>query len=154
MPATFACVVLFAPAVVAQEVGQPAKVGGVVAIEITGDLAKEYARRSAMGAARTDGIQIQMTGTIAQKLADGRLRIEHTSPVNRDGQPSRLLTLSATVDPTAITTRVIPQGTPIAANPGARAIVSVEETRSFVVKLPDLKNVKLRTWTLSEEIGE
>jgi hypothetical protein len=65
-----------------------------------------------------------------------------------------LVTLSATVDPSAITSRVTPKGSLVSSHPGAPAVASTAETKSPLLKLSDLKNVKLRTWTLTDEIGE
>ncbi len=76
------------------------KVGDHLVIQMTGDLAVEYAKRT--GSINKDkvppGLEISTTATIAQKLENGRIRVEHTLHIVRDGEPVRLVTLTATVD--------------------------------------------------------
>jgi hypothetical protein len=154
--AALTLVVVIGNGLLAQQNDATAKVGDHLFIQMTGDLAKEYAQRS--GSLRInevpDGLQIETSATIAQKLNDGRIRIEHTSHLNREGGTTRLVTLTATVDPTNITTDVTPKGTPVFASPGAKGKRTTEDTKTLRLKLSDLKGLKLRTWTLSEEIGD
>lgn len=140
----------------AQQSHATAKVGDHLAIRMTGDLAKEYAQRtgSLRGNQAPTGFQIEISATIAQHLTDGRIRIEHTSHINRDGGTTRLVALTATVDPTKITKDITPKGAPVYASPGAEPKLTTEITKTLRLKLSDLKGLKLRTWTLSEEIGD
>ena len=150
-----ACLFVIGSELLAQENAPPAKVGGHLIIEMTGELAKEYSRRS-RGIDRpvSDAVHVSTSATIAQKRPDGKFRIEHSSPINRDGQPPRLITLTAFVDPAAIKSTVTPAGTLVSANPGAPGVATTVETKGQRLQLSDLKNVKLRTWTLAEEIGD
>ncbi len=132
------------------------KVGEHLAIQMTGDLAVEYAKRT--GSINKDkvpnGLEISTTATIVQKFKDGRIQIEHTSHIVRDGEPVRLVTLTATVDSTKLTTDITPKGTEVYASPGAKPTLTTTETQRLRVTLSDLKALKLRTWTLAEELGE
>ena len=140
----------------AQQNDASAKVGDQLAIQMTGDLAKEYAKRvgSLRGNEAPGGLEIETSATIAQHLNDGRIRIEHTSHVNRDGGTTRLVTLTATVDPAKITTGLTPKGTPVRVSPNAEPKPTTKVAKTLRLKLTDLKGLKLRTWTLSEEIGD
>lgn len=75
-------------------------VGSIVILEMTGELAAEYAKHtdSIKDGKIPDGLQISTSATIAQRLEDGRIRFEHTSHVVREGKTPRLVTLVATVD--------------------------------------------------------
>ena len=137
------------------------KVGDHLFIRMTGDLAKEYARRTGLlrDNEAPDDVKVEISATIAQKLDNGRIRIEDSSFIKRDGKQDRLITLTATVDRTKVTTDVTPKGTPIYASPaahknGTKPTLTTEDTNVLRLHLSDLKGLKLRTWTLAEEIGE
>jgi hypothetical protein len=135
------------------------RVGDHVVIKMTGDLAKEYARRTGSLAQFPLGLEIETTATIAQQFGDGRVRIEHSSHVRREGKLTRLVTLTGIIDSTKVETNVIPKGTSIYASPGdhkagTKPKLTPEETKTRRLQLSDLKGLKLRTWTLAEEIGE
>jgi hypothetical protein len=136
------------------------EVGDHVVIQMTGDLAAEYGK--CIGTIKKDqvppGLEISTTATIAQKLRDGRVRIEHTSHIIRDREPVRLVTLTATVDSTKLTTDVTPKGTAVYASPadhknGSKSTLTTTETRTLRLTLSDLEGLKLRMWTLAEELG-
>ena len=136
-------------------------IGNVVILEMTGKLATEYAKQtdSINNDKIPDGLQISTTATIVQKLNDGRIRIEHTSHVARDGKPARLVTLTATVDSTNLTPVTTPKGTPVYASPGdhkngAEPKRTTKETKAARLQLSELKGVKLCTWRLEQEVGE
>jgi hypothetical protein len=146
------------------------KVGDNVPLQMTGELAKKYARR--MGTTReanaVNGIQVETTVTIAQKLDDGRFRVEHMLTILRDGEKDRLLTLTGTVDSSNFTTDLVinptvikrpvvtfskaPTGAVIARNLDINT--AHLETRNIVrLKLSGLKGLELRTWSISDEVG-
>jgi hypothetical protein len=134
-------------------------VGDHLVITMTGDLAKEYARRIGSRGQDLPGLEIETTATIAQQFGDGRVRIEHSSPVSRDGKLTRLVTLTGIVDSTKVETTVIPKGTPVYASPGdhkagTKPNLTPDATTTRRLQLSDLKGLKLRTWTLAEEIGD
>lgn len=101
---------------------------------------------------------------------DGQLRIEHTANVwpkelvrtggsepqayRLTGSPTRLVTLTVTIDPRRITSDVSPVGTLQSKDPNSKPELSIDESKTFMLELPDLKGLKLRTWTLSEETGQ
>jgi hypothetical protein len=136
----------------------PCKVGDSVVIEMTGDLAVEYAKRVGSFKENTSGLQISTTAIVAQRHNDGRFRIEHTSHIIRDGRSARLVTLTATVDSTRFVTDVTPVGTAVYSSPadqlnGIKPVLTTRETSALRLQLSDLKGLKLCTWTLAEEIG-
>lgn len=132
------------------------KVGEHIVIQMTGDLAVEYAKCT--GSISKDkvppGLEISTTATIAQKLKDGRIRVEHTSHIVRTGEPLRLVTLTGIVDSTELTTDITPKGTEVFASPGAKPTLKTTETHTLRLTLSDLKGLKLRTWTLAEELAD
>ncbi len=139
----------------------PGKVGALLVLEMTGDVAREYAKRtrSIKGDGRPAGLEISTSAIVAQQLDDGRIRVEHTSHIVRDGNSVRLVTLSAIVDSTAVKTHVIPKGTAISSSPtthknGEEPGLTGKETRAFRLRLSEFKGLKLRSWTLADEIGD
>ncbi len=132
------------------------KVRDKLVIRMTGDLAVEYAKctGSINKAKVLPGLEISTTARIAEVLNDGRYRVEHTSHIVRDGEPDRLVTLSATVDSTKLKTDVTPKGTEVYASPSARSTRTNKETQTLRLTLSELQSLKLRTWILAEEIGE
>jgi len=144
----------------AQQSDAAAKVGDLLVIRMTGDLAKQYARRtgSPQETEASAGLTIETTATIEQKLDGGRIRIEHRSHIVRDGHQARLVTLTAIVDSAKFTTDLTPRGTSIYASPadhknGAHPRTTTEDTKTLRLELSELKGLKLRTWTLAEEVG-
>jgi len=138
-----------------------AKVGDHLFVQLTGDLAIKYAQYCGILQKNEApaGLDVQTTATVAQTLENGRIRIEHWAPIKRDGKQDRLLTLTATVDPANITTDVTRKGTPVYASPaahknGAKPSLTTEDADVLRLQLSGLKGVKLRTWTLADEIGE
>lgn len=145
----------------AEQNDAPPKVGDTIFITISGDLAKAYARRVQLidNADRLPGLAIGTTARVEQQLENGQLRVEHSGAARADGQTTRLVTLTAIVDSSKITTHVSPKGTPLYASPadrkkGIEPRLSQHETKSHRLELSDLKGVKLRIWVLSEEIGD
>lgn len=140
-----------------------AKVGDYVVLELTDQVATEYRVRT--GATSNDkdsphGLSIETTGTITRKLDDGRFRVEHTTPVFKDGKAVRLVTLTANVEPSTITTDITPKNTAAYASPAgfknaAEPILTTKNARSHRVTLSDInKGVKLSEWKLVEEVGD
>jgi len=159
--AVFLVVAVFGNGPLFSQEDASAKVGDLLFVRMTGDLAKEYAQRS--GSLRENeapaGLEISTSATIAQTLDNGRIRIEHWSQIKRDGKQDRLLTLTAIVDRTKITTDVTRKGTPVYASPaahknGAKPSLTTEDANVLRLQLSDLTGLKLRTWTLESEIGE
>lgn len=139
-----------------------ANVGDHLEIRMSGDLARKYVR-SIFPSLKDDylvnngtlGSIVIVRAAITQQLDDGRIRIEHTSPLPLGLKKKRLVTLTATITPAEIGTKVTPKGTLV------RAIGSLEElrpttesTETLELRLSDLSKVKLRSWTLAEETGE
>ena len=145
----------------AQQHVTSAKVGDHLVIRMTGDLAREYAQRTgSLGETKAPaGLEIETHATIAQTLDNGRIRIEHSSHIKHDSKQDRLVTLTATVDRTKLTTNATRKGTPVYASPaahrnGTKPRLTTEDTKMLRLQLSELKGLKLRTWTLAEEIGD
>jgi hypothetical protein len=131
--------------------------GDQIAVNMTGDLAREYAKATGIkrDMKRIDGLTIETMATVEQRLANGRIRIEHSSQVNQDGKAARLVTLTAIVSRSKVTNEVTPKGTKVYASPGSKdGKVTTEQTEMLRTSLSDLKGLKLRTWTLASEIGQ
>jgi len=135
-------------------------INDTVILELSGELATEYTKLT--NPAKRDsiphGLRITTTGSIAQRLENGRLRIEHSIPVWDSGIQSRLVTLTAVVDASAVKSTVIPKGkqtfsSPGASNAGEKGVETKTESEQSTLELTDLKRVKLRTWKLENEIG-
>ena len=136
-------------------------VGSIVILEMTGELAAEYAKHtdSIKDGKIPDGLQISTSATIAQRLEDGRIRFEHTSHVVREGKTPRLVTLVATVDTAKLTLQTTPKGRPVYASPddqknGVEPKLTTKDTTTTRIHLSELKGVKLRIWTLEQSIGD
>ncbi len=156
-----AAVIVFSNGLLAQQHDTPIKTGDHIFIRMTGELAKEYARLtdSPRNDGETSGYSIETSATIVQNLDDGRIRIERSVPLKRAGKPDRYLTLTATVDKEKLKTDVTPKGAASYASPaeyknGAQPKLTTEDSKSLRLELSELKGLKLRTWTLAEEIGE
>ena len=170
--ASFTMGVLLANGLSAQQPEIPAKAGTHVVITMTGELAKEYARRTGSYADGKfpPGLRIQTIAMIDQVSEDGKFRIEHTANVGPrevvqtsgsepkayrlTGSPTQLVTLTGTIDAGRLTTDVSPAGTLLSKDPSSKPEQSISESKTFRIELPDLKGLKLRTWTLSEETGK
>jgi hypothetical protein len=136
-------------------------VNGNVVLEMSGELAAEYTKLTnpAKRDSIPNGLRITTTGSIAQRLENGRLRIEHSIPVWDNGVQTRLVTLTAVVDASAVKSTVIPKGTQTFSSPGAskageKGVETKTDSEQSTLELNDLKRVKLRTWKLENEIGE
>jgi hypothetical protein len=149
-------IVVMGNELLAQQNDATARVGDVILIKMTGDVARDYARRigSLPEIAERNGLEIQTTAMIAQQLDGGRFRIEHYANVNHEGKTVRLVTLTGIVDPAKITSAVTAKGTSVSASPQAKPVLITEDMKTFRLELSDLKEVKLRTWTMVEEIGD
>jgi hypothetical protein len=155
--AVLAIAAAFAGTLVAVEDKASVKVGDLIVLEMTGELAVEYSRRVGTlnpGEDAPSGLSITTMATVDQQLENGQLRIEHSRRcVDRDNKP-RLVTLTAIVDATQITEYVIPRG-PAQRSPSDPQQTQIDEDKRGVrVELSDLKRLKLRTWSLTEEIGD
>jgi hypothetical protein len=136
--------------VFAEQKDAAVKIGDLVVVTMKGDLAKEYLR-SVSHETTARGVEVQVIAHIAQRLEDGRIRIECSMSGDK---ATRLVTLTATIDSSKVTTVIIPKGTEVYASPEAKPKLTTEESKDLRLELSDLKGVKLRTWTLSKEIGE
>jgi hypothetical protein len=135
-----------------------------IVLEMTGELAREYAQISGSieGNKNLGGFSISTTAVISQRLENEQVRIEHMAQVTKDGQPDRLVTLTATVDKTAMRSFVrtvfmgefrfsdSPDSKELAESP----TVSATHLSTTHLSLTELKGVKIRSWTLESEIGE
>ena len=137
------------------------EVGPIIALQMTGELAAEYLKqtRPKEDGQVPPGLIIETTAILAQQLNDGRIRVEHTSHTACDSETPRLVTLTATVEPSKLTTDVIPKGAGLYSSPadhksGSKPTMKTKQTKSWRLMLSNLKGVKLRTWTLTKELGD
>jgi uncharacterized hydantoinase/oxoprolinase family protein len=131
--------------------------GDQIAVSMTGDLAKEYAKATGIerDIKQVDGLTIEIVATVEQRLTDGRIRIERSSQVNQAGKAPRLVTLSASIATSKVTSEVTPKGTQVFASPGSKDKgVTTTQSEMLHTSLSDLKGLKLRTWTLATEVGQ
>ena len=147
-----AALAVLTPALFANPNGKSIKTGDEVAITLTGDAAQKYAERI-MPRAPAD-LELSVMGTVTRIGADGRARIEHSASVKRAGQVDRLVTLVAEIDEGQLAPRTIPAGTPVFSSPVDSEPTSTKENAEILtLQISDMKGVKLRIWTLAEEIG-
>jgi hypothetical protein len=154
-------IILMAGGLVARGDDAVISVGDQIALEMTGDLAEQYARRT--GSLKPDqqvpsGLSIVTSATVCQQLKNGQYRIEHsTSFIDRAKKPG-LVTLTSTVDAKQLKQHVKRRG-PVYASPadsqnGPKLGQIESESRILRLELSELKGLKLRTWSLTEEIGD
>lgn len=132
-------------------------VGDQIFVTMTGDVAKEYHRltSSEKDQQPKSGLSIGTSATIAQELKGGRYRIEHVSPIQAKGKPPRLVTFSTVIDASQLKTETTPKNTPVYSSPAdtGPATVTQQEQKSLRLDLSELKDVKLRSWKLDEEVA-
>jgi len=148
-------VALIPTLLLAQATDSVAKVGDMVTIKATGDVAKDIAKRISRlpEGQPNNGLTIQMAARVRSVLPDGSLIIEYSQTM-RDEKPIKLITLSGKVEPRKITTDITPKGTQVYDSPGGEPKFTTEAYLNRRLELTDLKGFKLRTWTLAEELGE
>jgi len=138
------------------------RVGDEVSLMMESELAIEYARRS--GWLKKDqaphGLTVDVSVKVSRKLDDTRYQIECSNLLKgNDDQKDRLVTLTAIVDAGKIESDTIPIGTgfyssPAAHKEGAKPVPSSADQHSRRLKLSKLDELRLRTWTLTDEIGD
>lgn len=147
----------------AQQATSP-DVTGFVVLEMSGEVAMEYLKLThppAQLEKMNQGLSIAVIATVTQQLENGRIRLEHsTTPYRENGAPDRLVTLSAVVKSSDVKKSETTKNTATYSSPAAQKAgekPSVIEDKivisQFILELTDLKNVKLRSWTLASEIG-
>lgn len=140
------------------------KGGEVVFLQVAGEAGTKLFHVMGMkemtsGANQSPGArhELQMPAQVAQVLEDGRVRVESSLPLPKDGQGERMLTVSATLNRDQITRRVTPAGSEVyvSASPtgNVQSTRLAEETRSIDARVSELKQLKLRSWRLVEEAG-
>lgn len=147
--------------VVAQDEFAP-KVGDHVVIRLRNRVAMEYTRMKGEhegSATLSSEFVCDTIATITQILPDGQVELEQSSAVVIKNGVTRMLTLSATVDPkvkaTNITVRRIPAGTLIYFLPKDRQPIESQATKAELTMTEiDLSNAKveLRSWVLADEL--
>lgn len=132
--------------------------GQTVGVELTGQVAKEFTRLC--GRERNADVKkVETSGTIVQKMDNGKFRLIISQTVVTDDKSERIVTVMAMVDAAQLITRVTPKDTPVSAQPiDLKKPVPItlvsRETKWTTVKLSELKGVKLRAWKITEEVGE
>ena len=139
---------------------EPETIHGLVVLELSGDLAAEYGKLTGVvkGDQVPKGLSISTTAIVAQHLEGKKVRIEHACPIIKHGAKTQLVTLTATVEKTAIKSTKIPAATkiyraPDAAQSDEQPKVTEKESNQLSLALSSLAGVKLRSWKLDSEIG-
>jgi hypothetical protein len=156
----FVVVAVMGSLLFANEKAAKINVGDHLFIQMTGELAKEYSRRttSQKKMEKLDGIQISTSAMVSQQLEDGRYRIEHTSHIVTNNKSPRLITLTAIIDSANVKQDVVLKNTPVYGSPadhqkGVKPTLTQNDSPIYRLELSDLKSVKLQTWELAEENG-
>lgn len=134
--------------------------GATVGVELSGEVATEFARMC--GQTRSKDIKkISTSGTIVQKFDADKYRLVVSQSIVNSDKTECLVTITAIIDSHNIDSQVTPKGTPIFVAPVATAdkkavpaTLTSHETKWTLVKLTELKGVKVRMWTISEEVGQ
>jgi len=155
--AALTIVALMAGGLVAGDNSAPFREGDRIFLRLTGNLATEYARRVGLQqhSKAAHGLEIEVIASVAQRFDDGRYRIEHfghSKPINRSDNKIRLVTLEAFVDAKQIKASTTARA-PVPTAAPSENVASRIDVRELRVILSDLKHLKLRTWSLMEEIG-
>ncbi len=158
---TFAAIAVFVVTgngLIAQESKPSINVGDRICIRLTGDVAKEYARRSGRQTPTANGTRlvIETSATVSERLSDKHYRIEHSCPINLENKPQRLITLSAIVDPAKIIGSVAPREIDYSSPPTSKKnvvlpVATRPEVQTMTIELSDLKGLNCQTWELVNE---
>lgn len=126
---------------------QGPKVGETFLLRLTGSVATMYAESvGTIGInPETNGLEIEIPATVARRLSDGRLRIEHRSPPRITSKGHHVTLLTATTDPAAFLREITPRGTEVQASPDASiASPTTKETHSYRFTLSNFGEVMLK----------
>jgi hypothetical protein len=144
---------------------QPAaeQIGSIV-LNMSGDLAREYARMTGAidGNATRGGRIISTTAVIVSPLGHNKVQIQHSAQFKTEAGPDRLVTLTATVNKTAMQSLVRTvfvgdftfSSSPADSVSGESPTVTARHLSIPLLSLDDPKHVKLRSWTLESETGK
>lgn len=172
--AAFVLVGAMGTILLAKEKDATIQVGDSLIVELSGDVAMAFSRATNLvpNGGPESGLTISTSATVLRKDEAGRLHFRVYQDVKVQGKPPRLVTLTGAVEPSQIESRVTPANTPVYSAPpspesalptGARKrvayanpqpVLTKEASTQFELKLSELKGLKLRTWTLAEEIGK
>ncbi len=130
-------------------------IGTNVILELTGDVAKHYHRLQTQQLSTPAGIQISTSAQVVQKLRNNQYRLEHSLTINSKSDAPRMVTLTALVNADAFTHRIVPANTEVRASPSdVKPGKTKKQTTLSVVKLDELKGVKIRGWKLDSQAGK
>ena len=143
----------------AEEHAKRFRVGDLIDLSMTGEVAAEYSRLAGtlgpVGTLRA-GLKISTSARVSQVLENGHYRVEASTLHSKDQDKPRLLTLAATIDPGRIDSQTVRSKGWIYPSPNDldNGVYVDQETEQHRVELSSLKDVKLRLWSLSEEVGD
>jgi hypothetical protein len=138
---------------------QKVQVGDSIVVKLMDDVAEGYVKLGAGKVLKGQGLTVSVIATVAEVHDNDRVRVETTSTFRSQGKADRLVTLAATFEARQVQLRTTPKGTKVYASPAetqdpAKGIETTEDSQQLEVSLSDLKGVKIRARTLTEEIGE
>lgn len=158
---TFAAIAVFVmldSVLIAQEFVPTIKVGDRLSIRMTGDVAKEYARRSGRQTSTANGTRlvIETPATVTERLTDKHYRIEQSFPISLENKRQRLITLSAIIDPKKIVGSVDPGVIEYSSSPTSKEKFVIPastrpDSQTRTIEISDLKDLKFQTWELVNE---
>ena len=125
-------------------------VGDIVTVELTGEIAKQYAK---MDRVARDGDNIEIGAEIEQLLPDGQIRFTHVKEIKSDRSCVRII-MTGTFDDSQITTDTRSESKSVSLSPGGMRVKTNGKTKKLRIHLNDFRNVKIQSWQLLREVGE
>src|SRR6187200_3061834 len=138
--ATLLVALLLTTSLLALQPDPVTKVGDMVTVSVTGDLARDVATRLFKLPERRplDGLKVGFVTHVREVSPDGTLYIEYIH-IFRDEKPLRLTTFAGKVDPRRITTDITPKGSKVYNSPDAEPTLTKEDYLNRRLELIDLK---------------
>ena len=138
---------------------QNVEVGDQVVLKMSGRIAEDYVRITTGKPATGSGLQVQVMATVAQLLGNGQIRLESSNSLRENDQTERMVTITGRCYTKQLVARPIAKGAPVYASPGeakdpAKAKLTPSDSRMLEVELSGLMDLKIRVWTVAEEISE
>jgi hypothetical protein len=149
---------LIGSSAIAADQSPAVKPGEMVFLQIKGDAASEMMRQMGQKDKVGPGAFCSVPAHVARVFSTGHIEIETSLPLPDDSKSPRMLTVRTIVDSNQLVQRVSPKGTEVYSSPGdtkanVKPVALLTEERSIDVTVSDLKQMKLQTWQLVDEVG-
>ncbi|HEX4416199.1 MAG TPA: hypothetical protein VH107_21380 [Lacipirellulaceae bacterium] len=130
-------------------------VGDLLFLNLEGPLAAKYAALTLRNLNKpASALTVSIGGAVTRKLPNGKFEVESSTVIKSAGHPDRMITLTASVEPSKIITEPTPKGTLVYASPNSTGVPATQDMVSQSIRLADFKGLKLRSWKLDEEFGD